>query len=141
MALRGKIKRQIKRLERAANDDFTLILTGGAEAFATHELHQLLRRLKVNSTRLDKLRDFMFRVGLAIPFLMFAATALSLIGLRSMVGTCLIAMPVCVLVLALTQVHVSRNYACVRQQKRLRHIIQQELDRRRRGTESLVDMD
>ena len=131
--LKGRIKRQIKRLERAGNDDFALILTGGAEVFATHELHQLLRRLKVNDFKLQRIRDFMFRVGVAIPFLMFAACCLALVGQRGLVGLCLIAIAACILVLALTQVHVGRNYASMGQAKRLKCIIQQELDRRRRG--------
>ena len=131
--LRGKIKRQINRLERMGNDDFALILTGGAEAFATHELHQLLRRLKVYKARLRLIRDVMFRIGLAIPFLMFTACTLSLVGLRQPVGICLAIIPALILLLAVMQVHVRRNYACMDRAKRLRYIIQQELDRRRRG--------
>ena len=131
--LRGKIKRQINRLQRAGNDDFALILTGGAEAFATHELHQLLRRLKIHSQRVRMLRDVMFRIGLTLPLLMFAACTLALVGQRTLTGACLLALPVCILALALLQMHVRRQYACMDRAKRLRFIIQQELDRRRRG--------
>lgn len=137
--LKGKIRRQIKRLERSGNNDFALILTGGAEAFATHELHQLLRQINVNEVRLRKIRDFMFRVGLAIPFLMFAACTLALVGQRTIVGFCLLAIPFLVLVLAITQLHVRRRYACMDRSKRLRFIIQQELDRRRRGQDLVVN--
>ena len=131
--LKGKIKRQVNRLQRVGNDDFALILTGGAEAFATHELHQLLRRLKLQRSRLQLIRDGMFRLGLAIPFLMFAACTLALVGQRALTGLCVAAIPVCVLLLALVQVHVRRRYTCLDRAKRLRFIIQQELDRRRRG--------
>ncbi len=131
--LRGKLKRQINRLERVGNNDFALILTGGAEAFATHELHQLLRRIKIYEGRLRLYRDFMFRLGLAIPFLMFSGCTLALVGQKWLVGSCMIALPVCILILALTQVHVRRRYACMDRSKRLRSIIRQELDRRRRG--------
>ena len=136
--LRGKIKRQINRLERIGNDDFALILTGGAEAFATHELHQLLRRLKIYNTRLRLIRDLMFRIGLAVPFLMFAACTLALMNMRELVGVCMIIIPACVLTLAMLQVHVRRNYATMDRGKRLRCIIQQELDRRRRGEYSEI---
>lgn len=135
MALRGKIKRQINRLERAGNNDFVLILTGGAEAFATHELHQLLRRLRVQGDKLRRLREAMFRIGLLIPFLMFAACAAALANYRTLVGLCLTAIPVCVLVFAVAQRYVSRNLSPLDRGKRLRCIIQQELDRRRRGEE------
>lgn len=131
--LRGKIKRQVNRLQRVGNDDFALILAGGAEAFATHELHQLLRRLKLQRGRLQLIRDGMFRLGLTIPFLMFAACTLALVGQRMLTGLCVLAIPVCILLLALVQVHVRRNYTCLDRAKRLRFIIQQELDRRRRG--------
>ncbi|NJC26386.1 hypothetical protein [Neolewinella antarctica] len=131
--LKGKIRRQINRLERTGNNDFALILTGGAEAFATHELHQLLRRLKLANARLSFIQDFMFRIGLTIPFLMFAACSLALVGHKYLVSLCVAVIPICVVVLALTQIHVRRNYACMDRSKRLRFIIQQELDRRRRG--------
>jgi len=85
MALRGKIKRQVNRLERAGNNDFVLILTGGAAAFATHELHQLLRRLRIQARKLRRMREAMFRVGLMIPFLMFAACAAALANWRGLV--------------------------------------------------------
>lgn len=135
MALRGKIKRQINRLERAGNNDFVLILTGGAAAFATHELHQLLRRLRVQGRKLRRMREAMFRIGLAIPFLMFAGCAAALANYRGLVGLCLTAIPFCLLVLAIAQRYVSRNLSCLDRGKRLRCIIQQELDRRRRGEE------
>ena len=135
MALRGKIKRQVNRLERAGNNDFILILTGGAAAFATHELHQLLRRLRIQGRKLRRMRDTMFRIGLLIPFLMFAACAAALANYRGLVGIFLTAIPFCLLFLAIVQRYISRNLSCLDRGKRLRCIIQQELDRRRRGEE------
>lgn len=133
MTLRGKIKRQINRIECAGNNDFVLILTGGAAAFATHELHLLLRQLRLQKNKLRRMRETMFRVGLLIPFLMFAACAAALTNTRWLVGICMLSIPFCVLFLALVQRHISRNMRFLRRAKRLRRIIQQELDRRRRG--------
>jgi len=130
-----KFERQIARLERAGNDDFLLILTGGAGAFATHELHLLLRRLRIQGRRLRRLRDAMFRVGLAIPFLMFAACACALANWRPLVGLCLMAIPFCLVVLVLAQAYIVRHFSSLNRTKRLRCIIQQELERRRRGEE------
>jgi uncharacterized membrane protein YoaK (UPF0700 family) len=81
------------------------------------------------------MRDAMFRVGLAIPFLMFAACAAALANYRGLVGICLTAIPFCLLILAITQRYIGRNLRCLDRDKRLRCIIQQELDRRRRGEE------
>jgi hypothetical protein len=129
-----KFKRQITRLEKAGNDDFLLILTGGAGAFATHELHQLLRRIKVQTRKIRKLRDSMFKVGLCIPFLMFAACAASLASLRSLVGFFLMVIPACLILLVAAQIHSGKSFSCYDRAKRLRCIIQQELERRRNSS-------
>ncbi len=126
-----KWNRQIARLERAGNDDFLLILTGGASAFATHELHQLLRRIKIKSREISRLREKMLKVSLCIPFLMFAACVASLASLRSLVGFFLLAIPACLILLVAAQIHAGKSFSCYDRAKRLRCIIQQELERRR----------
>jgi len=126
-----KWNRQIARLERAGNDDFLLILTGGASAFATHELHQLLRRIKIKSIEISRLREKMLKVSLCIPFLMFAACAASLASLRSLVAFFLLAIPACIILLVAAQIHAGKSFSCYDRAKRLRCIIQQELERRR----------
>ena len=126
-------KRQIARLERAGNDDFLLILTGGASAFATHELHQLLRRIKIKTREISRLREAMLKISLCIPFLMFAACAAALASLRGLVGCFLMAIPACLIVLVIGQIHAGKSFSCYDRAKRLRCIIQQELERRRQG--------
>lgn len=125
-------KRQINRLERAGNDDFLLILTGGAKAYATHELHQLLRRLRIESLRLRRLRQIMLGVGIGIPGLLFAACAAGLLGLVQLVYALLVAFGVFTLILISFNWYVSGNFRCHDRGKRLRCIIQQELERRRK---------
>lgn len=126
-----KFNRQIARLEQAGNDDFQLILTGGAGAFATHELHQLLRRIKVKSKQVRLLRERMFQVGLCIPFLMFAACVAALASLRGLVELFLLCIPLCLLILVYQQRRAGRSFGAYDRAKRLRCIIQQELARRR----------
>ncbi len=129
-----KFKRQIARLERAGNDDFLLILTGGAGAFATHELHHLLRRIKVKTRKVSKLRENMLKIALCIPFLMFAACAAAMVSLRGLVAVFLFAIPVCLLLMVAAQLHAGKSFSCYDRAKRLRCIIQQELERRRNGS-------
>lgn len=129
-----KFERQIARLEKAGNDDFLLILTGGAGAFATHELHQLLRRIKVKSRQISKLRETMFKIGLCIPFLMFAACAAALASLHGLVGFFLMAIPACLLTLIAAQIHAGKRFSYYDRAKRLRCIILQELERRRNSS-------
>ena len=124
--------RQINRLERAGNDDFLLILTGGAGAYATHELHILLRRIRLQAIKLRKIREAMFRVGVVIPLLMFAACGAGLAGLHVVVYTCLLCIPGCLLLLIAMSWYVAGNFSCHDRAKRLRCIIQQELERRRK---------
>lgn len=126
-----KFKRQIARLERVGNDDFQLILTGGAGAFATHELHLLLRRINVRSRQVSRLRRTMFKVGLCIPFLMLAASAAAMVSLRGLVTIFVLAVPVCLIVLVYQQLRAGRKFSCYDRAARLRGIIQQELARRR----------
>ena len=126
-----KFKRQIARLERIGNDDFQLILTGGAGAFATHELHLLLRRIRIRTQQVSRLRRTMFKVGLCIPFLMFAACVAALVSLRGLVTIFVLAIPVCLIILVYQQVRAGQKFSCYDRAKRLRGIIQQELERRR----------
>ncbi|TXF89643.1 hypothetical protein FUA23_09340 [Neolewinella aurantiaca] len=128
-----KFKRQIARLERAGNDDFLLILTGGAGAFATHELHLLLRRIRVRTQQVSQLRKTMFKVSLCIPLLMLAACVAALVSLRGLMAIFVLAIPVCLIILLYQQVRAGRKFSCYDRAKRLRAIIQQELARRRRG--------
>lgn len=127
-----KFKRQIARLERIGNDDFQLILTGGAGAFATHELHQLLRRIRVRTRQVSQMRRTMFKVGLCIPFLLFAACVAALISLRGLVVIFVLAIPLCLIVLVFQQFRSGRQFSCYDRAKRLQAIIQQELARRRK---------
>jgi len=129
-----KLARQIARLEKAGNDDFQLILTGGAGAFATHELHLLLRRIQVKSRQVSHLRETMFKVGLCIPFLMFAACAAALVSLRGLFELFVLAIPVCLIVLVYQHTRAGKSFSCYDRAKRLRGIIQQELARRREGS-------
>ena len=127
-----KLARQIARLERVGNDDFQLILTGGAAAFATHELHLMLRRIQLKSRQVSRLRRAMFTVALFLPLLLLAACVAALIGLRPLVGGFLLAIPLCVAILIYQDTRAGRSFRCYDHARRLRGIIQQELDRRRR---------
>ena len=131
--------RQIDHLERAGNDDFLLILTGGASAYATHELHHLLRRLRIESMRLGELRRTIFRLGVCIPAMLFTACGAGLLGWHPVVYGTLAALAFLAVVLVMATRYVSGRFSCHDRSKRLRHIIQQELERRRKGVGGPVD--
>ncbi|WP_116126557.1 hypothetical protein [Lewinella sp. IMCC34183] len=129
--------RQISRLERAGNDDFLLILTGGASAYATHELHHLLRRLRLESMRLRQLRRTIFRLSACVPLMLFVACAAGLFGWHPVVYGTLAALLFLAALLAVTISYVTRRFSCHDRGKRLRCIIQQELERRRKDVRTL----
>ncbi len=129
--------RQINRLERAGNDDFLLILTGGANAYATHELHHLLRRLRIESMRLGELRRTIFRLGVCIPAMLFTACAAGLLGWHPVVYGTLAALAFLAVVLIVATAYVRGRFTCHDRGKRLRCIIQQELERRRKDVGAL----
>lgn len=124
--------RQLNRLERAGNDDFLLILTGGASAYATHELHHLLRRLRLESMRLRQLRRTIFRLSACVPMMLFTACLSGLFGWYPVVYGTLAALLVLSVLLVGATSYVHNRYACHDRGKRLRCIIQQELERRRK---------
>lgn len=129
--------RQIKRLEREGNDDFLLILTGGAAAYATHELHHLLRRLRLESMRMLRLRRTTFRLGACVPLMLFAAVGAGLFGLHAMVYGTLAALFCLMVALIVLNTYQRRRFHCLQRGKRLGHIIQQELERRRKDVGAL----
>ena len=124
--------RQISRLEQAGNNDFLLILTGGAKAYATHELHHLLRRLRIESMRLRELRRTIFRLALCVPLMLFVACAASLLSWQPVVYGTLAALLFLTLLLIAANIYVGGRFKCHDRGKRLRCIIQQELERRRK---------
>ncbi len=124
--------RQLTRLEQAGNNDFLLILTGGAKAYATHELHQLLRRLRIESIRLRELRRTIFRLAICVPLMLFVACAAGLFGWQPVVYGTLSALLVLTVLLIGANIYVRGRYTCHDRGKRLRCIIQQELERRRK---------
>jgi uncharacterized membrane protein YoaK (UPF0700 family) len=95
-------------------------------------LHLLLRRIRLRARQVSQLRRKMFKVGLCIPFLLFAACAAALISLRGLVAIFVLAIPVCLAVLVYQQVRAGRKFSCYDRAQRLRAIIQQELARRRK---------
>ncbi|THH40579.1 hypothetical protein [Neolewinella litorea] len=124
--------RQINRLERAGNNDFLLILTGGASAYATHELHHLLRRLRLESMRLRELRRTIFRLSACIPLMLFVAAAAGLFGWLPVVYGTLASLIFLAGLLIVATSYVRGRFNCHDRGKRLRCIIQQELERRRK---------
>ena len=83
------LKAQFRRLEAAGNDDFELILLGGPEAYATHELSQLLRQLKVRKMRCRNQQKHLFRLAAMLPAFLTLSLLFIAIDRLPMVYFCL----------------------------------------------------
>ena len=135
MKLAKDLKRHFQRLEKTGNDDFQLILIGGAKAYATYELHHLLRRLRIDSMRLRKYRKQLLWLAGGIPALLGIATFAVAFNQLALTYLCLALCAMFIVVLALGQHNLDQHYASIKSAEELRYLIHQELARRRSDAE------
>lgn len=125
----------LNRLEAVGNDDFQLILLGGASAYATHELHHLLRRLRIDGMRRKRYRKQLFALAASIPLLLGLATLSIGLNRLPFAYAGLGAIIVIVGVLFWGQHHLNRHYGSLHAAEELKSIIQREIARRRSDAE------
>lgn len=128
------LKEQFRRLEAIGNDDFELILLDGAYAFATHELSQMLRQLKVRRIRCQNGQQRLLRRAAFIPGLLLLS--LVFLGLQWLVP--LRVTLVAAALATLTFVYHSRRHRDFTEEvqnrdRRIARSINHELRRRRSG--------
>lgn len=128
------LKAQFRRLEAAGNDDFELIMLGGPEAYATHELSQLLRQLKVRKIRCQNQQKQLFRLAVMLPVFLTLSLLLIAIDRLPLMYFCLgVAAAITVLFVWRTrQMRIFLREVSQRDPQ-LYHIISRELRRRRSG--------
>ncbi|PHI18980.1 hypothetical protein CEQ90_15175 [Lewinellaceae bacterium SD302] len=126
------LKEHLRRLEAVGNDDFELILLGGPDAYATHELSQLLRQLKVRRISSLHQQRQLFRLSAIIPVFLVLAVVFIGIDRLEMVRFCL---GVSLALFALVAWRSYRLRDLIAQvndrDRRLRRMISHELARRR----------
>lgn len=128
------LKAQFRRLEAAGNDDFELILLGGPDAYATHELSQLLRQLKVRKMRCRNQEKQLFRLAVMLPIFLILSLLFIGIDRLPMVHFCLgIAATTAVLFAWRAWQQTTFLREVTRRDPKLYRIISRELRRRRSG--------
>lgn len=126
------LKEQLRRLEAAGNNDFELILLGGPDAYATHELSQLLRQLKVRRISSMQQQRQLFRLAIMIPILLVLAVVFMGIDSLAMVRFCVGLSLVAFALIVWRSFRLSKLIEQVNDRdRRLRTIIAHELARRR----------
>ncbi|MCO6478811.1 MAG: hypothetical protein J5I94_19410 [Phaeodactylibacter sp.] len=126
------LNRQIRRIEREANDDFLQILSFGARCYPTKELHQLLQELGHKTRRYAYYRSRLFLLG-GTATLWFALCFLFQ-SLEFNLGAFLALAMIPVSILAFTggSIYLNRRFGSVRKAHQIEKIIVEELERRKK---------
>ncbi len=127
-----RLKRQLKQIVRDANDDLYLVREGGPHYYSNSELYALLERLNAEESEALRLnyRLFVLLASLTIwiaGFFLFEA-----FHLQWGANFCFILLVSKFLLFSVGIVYIHRRYRHFRFSSRLRIIIQQELERRRK---------
>lgn len=126
------LNRQIRRIEKEANDDFLQILSFGARCYPTKELYHLLQELHFQAQRHNNHRRILFMVGGTAT--LWIALCFLFQSLRFDPGAYLsLAMiPVSILAFSVGTVYVNLKFSSVRKARQIEKIIVEELERRKK---------
>ncbi|MEL6804364.1 MAG: hypothetical protein AAFO91_11365, partial [Bacteroidota bacterium] len=91
------------RTEPAGNADFTTILEEGAMDYPTHELHVLLRLLRIKTTQVGRIRRWSYGLGWALPISLVGASLGAMQGWREPFYGCLAFAFLCMSVIILLE--------------------------------------
>ncbi|MCB0578766.1 MAG: hypothetical protein KDD10_05590 [Phaeodactylibacter sp.] len=126
------LNRQIRRIEKEANNDFLQILSFGARCYPTKELHQLLHDLDQEAQRHAYFRRILFMVGgtttlwIALCFL-FQSLNFG-VGIYLTLGM----IPASILAFSVGSIYVNQKFRSIREAGRIEKIIVEELERRKK---------
>ncbi|MCB0585401.1 MAG: hypothetical protein KDD06_08770 [Phaeodactylibacter sp.] len=126
------LNRQIRRIEREANDDFLQILSFGARCYPTRELHQLLIELDRKSQLYLHYRRLLFLLGATAT--LWIALCFVFQNLKFGIGIyfTLIMIPLSILAFTAGSIYINHRFRSARNAHRIEGIIVEELERRKK---------
>lgn len=127
--------RLLREVEKAGNDDFGLILLAGPKAYATHELHVLLRLLRIKVQQVNRIRRWSYILGWLLPFSLFVATITAMQGWLTITYLCLALAPLTLGAMILLEGWQARVLSVYDQAGEVRTKIETELAWRRANQE------
>ncbi len=132
----SSIDRQLRALEDFGNDDLQLLLLdGAAAAYATSELHFLLRQIKLVRQRLADYRRRLTLLAVWLPMLLSASIFCCLLDRFPLTYFLLVFAALLAIVLGVGFLQMQRDEQRLFHSEEIASRIQAELNRRRRDAE------
>lgn len=128
---RRPISRLSARTEPAGNADFTSILQEGAGAYPTHELHVLLRLLRIKTAQVGRIRRWSYGLGWSLPASLVLASFGAMQAWKPVFYGFLAFAFLCMSVIILLEWWQGRVLPVYGDAEKLRRAMKQELSRRR----------
>lgn len=127
------LNRQIRRIEREANDDFLQILSFGARCYPTKELQQLLQNLSYQAQRYARYRRLLLFLVAGTATLWIALCFLfQSLNFGPGIYLSLALIPLSILSFTGGALYLNRKFGSVREAQRIEKIIIEELERRKK---------
>ncbi|MEQ8705240.1 MAG: hypothetical protein RIC19_15040 [Phaeodactylibacter sp.] len=126
------LDRQLKKIEREANDEFLQILSFGAQCYSTPELQNLLRQLE-NKVQLHAYyRRIVFIIGASTTLWIAFCFLFQSLDYSIGVYATLTMVPLSIIGFTAGNIILNKRYRAVRNANLIEKIIVEELDRRRK---------
>ena len=130
------LDRQLKKIEREANDEFLQILSFGAQCYSTPELQDLLRQLDKKVQLHAYYRRIVFIIGASTTLWIAFCFLFQSLDYPIGVYATLAMVPVSIIGFTAGNIFLNRKYRAVRDAGLVEKIIVEELDRRRKDASS-----
>jgi hypothetical protein len=126
------LDRQLKKIEREANDEYLQILTFGARCYTTPELNSLLRALDKKVQLHAYYRRIVFIIGASTTLWIAFCFLFQSLDYSIGVYATLAMVPFSIIGFTAGNIILNRRYKAVRNANLIERIIAEELDRRRK---------
>lgn len=126
------LDRQLKKIEREANDEYLQILSFGAQCYATPELQRLLRELDKKVQLHAYYRKIVFIVGASTTLWIAFCFLFQSLDYSFGVYATLAMVPLSIIGFTAGNIVLNKRFRAVRDARLIERIIVEELDRRRK---------
>ncbi len=126
------LDRQLKRIEREANDEFLQILSFGAQCYSTPDLQDLLRQLEMKVQLHAYYRRIVFIIGASTTLWIAFCFLFQSLDYSIGVYATLAMVPLSIIGFTAGNMILNKKYRAVRDASLVEKIIVEELDRRRK---------
>ncbi len=124
------LNRQLRRIEREANDDLLQVLELGAHYFSTPELYDLLDRVQEQRQLVSQKLDKLYRFGILTPVFFLATFLASYFQIKLLAILFISAVPVMLVLFSYRSMRLRRDHPTYYDSEAIEKAIRQELHRR-----------